>query len=87
MVRPATLEIAQRAQALYEQGLRRRLEQTDFNRYVAIEPDSGDFYLGDSLSEAIFAARKAHPESISFAIRIGHDSAVHLGGASFERAD
>ena len=55
------------------------LEACHRHAFVAVEPDSGDYFLGNTLSEAIQAARKAYPDRISFALRVGHPSAVNLG--------
>ena len=59
--------------------LRDQLEANHRNEFVAIEPESGDYFLGKTLSEAIQAARSKYSDRISFALRIGHPSAVHLG--------
>jgi hypothetical protein len=82
MVSRQTTELASRGTAIYEQKLRSRLEATNPDYFVAIEPESGDFFLGKTLSEAIQAARQAHPARLAFALRVGHKSAVELGAAS-----
>jgi hypothetical protein len=71
-------ELATRATAIYEEKLRSRLESTNRDDFVAIEPESGDFFLGKTLSEAIQAARTAHPAPLPFALRVGHSSTVEL---------
>ncbi len=58
--------------AIYEQRLRTRLEATNLDDFVAIEPESGDFFLGKTLSEALEAARAAHPARLPFVVRVGH---------------
>jgi len=35
--------------------------------------------FGKTLSEAIQASRAAHPDRLAFAMRVGHDAAVHIG--------
>jgi hypothetical protein len=75
-------ELATRASAIYEQKLRKRLEATNPNDFVAIEPESGDYFLGKTLSEAIQAARAAHPTRLPLALRLGHKSTVELGVAN-----
>lgn len=79
MASKQTTEVANRASAIYEQRLRGRLEATNPDDFVAIEPESGDFFLGRTLSEAIQAARTAHPNRLPFALRVGHRSTVELG--------
>jgi hypothetical protein len=82
MTSKKTHSIAERAKRIYADRLKARLEAKHPNRHVAIEPESGDYFLGDSFGEAVRAARDAHPSRISFVIRIGHDAAVHLGGVA-----
>lgn len=79
MATERSLDIARRATEFYEQHLRDELEATHRNAFVAVEPDSGQYFLGNTLSEAIQAARAAYPDRISFALRVGHPSAVNLG--------
>lgn len=67
------------AERIYEDRLRARLEATHGDEFVAIEPISGDYFLGDTLSEAISAARDVHPDRLAHAIRIGHKAALHFG--------
>jgi hypothetical protein len=79
MASKESTQLASRASLIYEQTLRRRLESTNPNDFVAIEPESGDFFLGSTLSEAIQAARAAHPDRLPFAFRVGHEVTVELG--------
>ena len=79
MISEKTADVAQRATAIYEQKLRIHLEATRMHAFVAIEPDSGDYFVGDTLSEAMQASRKAHPDRLAFGIRVGHSAAVHIG--------
>jgi hypothetical protein len=74
-----TIEVARKALAIYDQRLKTKLEHSNIDDFVAIEPESGDFFLARSLSEAIQAARAAHPERLPFALRVGHKTAVELG--------
>jgi len=82
MTSKQTHRVAERAKKIYADRLQTQLEAEHPDRYVAIEPDSGDFFLADSFGEAVRAARDAHPNRISFVIRIGHEPTVHLGGAT-----
>jgi hypothetical protein len=71
--------LGSRAIAIYKERLKGRLESSNADDFVAIEPESGDFFLGKTLSEAIQAARMAHPTNLPFALRVGHESTVELG--------
>jgi hypothetical protein len=72
-------DLARRATSIYEQKLKTRLEATNRDDFLAIEPESEDFFLGKTLSEAIQAARTAHPARRPFALRVGHKSTVEIG--------
>ncbi len=80
MVSSHTQDIADRANAIYGAGLQATLESQHLGQYVAIEPDSGDFFIAQTYADAIAKARASHPDRISFVIRIGHQAAIHLGG-------
>jgi hypothetical protein len=79
MVSEQSMELARKAREIYEQRLRSELEATNLGDFVAVEPQSGEFFLGPTLSEAIQAARAAYPDRLSFALRAGHPTTVQLG--------
>ena len=68
-----------RAEDLYATQLKTALEAEHTNEFVAIEPISGDFFLGRTLSEAIGAARSSHPDRLAHAMRVGYHAALHFG--------
>ena len=72
-------ELVRSAEQLYEEKLRAQLEDAYPDEFVAVEPLSGDFFLGKTLSEALGAARDAHPDRLSHAMRVGHKAALHFG--------
>ena len=72
--------VAERAKAIYSERLRTELEAAHPSDYVAIEPESGEYFVANSFAGAVAAARAAYPSRISFVIRIGHSAALHLGG-------
>ena len=74
-----SMELARRARDIYEQRLRGKLEATNRDDFVAIEPESGDFFLGKTLSQAVQAARTVYPDHLPFALRVGHETTVELG--------
>jgi hypothetical protein len=79
MVSEQTVDVVRRGQKLYVEKLQTTLEAAHRDMYVAIEPDSGDYFLGKTLHEAIQASRDAHPDRIAFAMRIGHKAALTIG--------
>ena len=76
------MSVGESAKKFYERELKDRLEPKHRNKFVAIEPESKSFYLGDTFIDAALAAKEAHPERMSFVIRIGHEAAFHLGAAT-----
>lgn len=76
------MSIAQGAKDVYEGEFKARLVSEHRDEYVAIEPVSKSYYLGDAFIDAALAAKQAHPDRKSFVIRIGHDAAFHIGAGS-----
>jgi hypothetical protein len=79
MVSAESKAVIERAKQLYAEKLQGELEAKHRDRFVAIEPESGDFFLGDTFDEAVKAARRKHPSRLSHTIRIGHRAAFHVG--------
>jgi hypothetical protein len=80
MVSSDTKAIIERAKQIYAGQLRAVLEPQHLNRFVAIEPESGEYFLGDTFDEAVKLARAKHSSRLSHTIRIGHRAALHIGG-------
>lgn len=74
------MSIAEQAKRVYESRLKAELEAKHRGCFVAIEPVSESFFLGDEFIDAALAAKNAHPDRRSFVIRIGHEAAFHIGG-------
>ena len=81
MISHASQEIARQAEWLYAHRLKALLEPAHNGEFIAIEPTSGAYFVGATLSEASGAARSAYPSRLAYAMRIGHRTAVHLGTA------
>lgn len=79
MTKPNVEEFVQRAEEIYATRLRSVLEPGHVDEFVAIEPESGDYFLGKTLSEATRAARQSYPNRWTHAMRVGHRAALHLG--------
>ncbi len=73
---------AESAKAFYERELKTRLEAEHPDQFVAIEPKSRSFFLGETFIAAAMAAKQAFPNQTSFVIRIGREAAFHLGASS-----
>lgn len=79
MIQKVDASIADRAKKIYEDRLKSVLEMTEADQFVAIEPESGEHFIGETLSEAIGKSRKKYPERLAHALRVGHNAAVHFG--------
>lgn len=80
MVSAETRSVIDRAKQIYAQQLQAQLESQHRDRFVAIEPESGEYFLGNTFDEAVKSARTKYPSRLSHTIRIGHQAAFHLGG-------
>jgi hypothetical protein len=74
-----TKSIIAKAKHIYAHQLRDVLERDHLNRFVAIEPESQEYFLGDSFDEAVKRAHTRFPTKLSHTIRIGHAAAFHIG--------
>jgi hypothetical protein len=79
MVSAEMKSVIERAKRIYAEQLRAVLEPRHLNRFVAIEPESGDYFLADAFDEAVKFARAKHPTRLSHTIRIGHRAAFDMG--------
>ncbi len=80
MVTADTKAIIAKAKAIYAEQLQAVLESTHRDRYVAIEPESGEYFLGNTFDEAVRSAQAKYPSRSSHTIRIGHRAAFHMEG-------
>ena len=65
---------------IYEETLSLQLEPENVGRFVAIEPSSGRYFLGDTGAQALVAARSEMPDRIFYLMRIGYRAAHTIGG-------
>lgn len=71
-------EFSVRARQVYDRRWRRRLEAQAQGQFVAIEPDSGDCYLGRTPLEAIDKGKEMHPGKVFHVMKVGAKAAVLL---------
>ena len=57
MVSDETRSVIDRAKRIYADQLQSSLESQHRDRFVAIEPESGEHFLGDTFDEAVKSAR------------------------------
>ena len=79
MVSAETRSVIDRAKHIYATELQGDLESEHMNRFVSIEPESGEYFSADTFDEAVKSARTKYPSRLSHTIRIGHSAAFHIG--------
>jgi hypothetical protein len=79
MVSDETKLVIDRAKRLYAEQLQVVLESRHTGRFVSIEPESGEYFLGDTFDEAVKSARTKYPSRLPHTIRIGQRAAFHMG--------
>jgi len=72
-------QIAEKGESLYREKLKAILEPAQNGRFVAIEVVSGEHYVGDTIIEAVEAARKKYPNRLLHTIKIGYEGVYKLG--------
>ena len=73
-------QIAQRAKALYEQGIRAKVEPTYVGQFLALDIESGDYEIDRIDINAINRNRAKHPDAVIYLFRIGYEAAYSIGG-------
>ncbi len=69
-----------RGQSTYRERLASVLEPSHDGEFVAVEPDSGQYFLGSTASAALVAARAAMPNNLFYLTRVGRETAHTVGG-------
>ena len=70
--------LVESGQRFYDEHLKDELEPAHTGRYVAIEPDTGRYFLADTGTEALLEAHRALPQSLFYLARVGYPSADTL---------
>jgi hypothetical protein len=78
-------ELAARGKALYESKLKPLLEPEQKGKFIAIEPDTEQYFLGKTGTEALLAARAALPDKLFFLARVGYPAAHTIGGYGWRK--
>jgi len=65
-------EIASRGQEIYAQTLKEKLERDHLGEIVAIEVETGDYFLGKTSIEATKKARQKYPNAVFYVVKIGY---------------
>lgn len=66
-----TRQIAEKGKEIYKK-LKDQLEPLYKGKIMVIEVDSGDYFLGNTLTEADTQARTKYPDKVFYGIKIGY---------------
>jgi hypothetical protein len=76
---PNTRKISQQGHQIFEQ-VSPKLEEQHRGQFIAIDVDSGEYFLGKTILEADEKARAKHPGKVFYVGRIGYRAAVSFKG-------
>ena len=69
---PSSKALATSGQAIYDKKLRAKLEPKHNGKIVAIEVESGDYFIGENLNEASLKAKQKYPNNVFYFVRVGY---------------
>ena len=58
--------------AFYYDKIKGELEPKARGKIVAINPDNGDYFIGDSVLEAVKKGRKKYPDCVFYTVKVGY---------------
>ncbi len=76
--RPNPSAVGRRGRAIYARDLQDKLEAEHRDRYVAINVDSGQYALGDSVRGTLAVAHERWPGNTFYLIWIGHPAVARI---------
>jgi hypothetical protein len=71
-------KLTDRGVRLYRTKLKKTLEPEYNGMFAAIEPDSGDYFLGKRMIEAVDKAKAKHPDKLVYLVKVGFPTAVKM---------
>lgn len=78
LIKKANIQkIAEEGTKIYE-SIRLQYEPAQNGKFLAIDIKSKDAYIGDTSSQAVESARRAHPNRIFYVVKIGFSAAETL---------
>jgi hypothetical protein len=72
-------EIAARAEALYDQEIRAKLEPESIGKFVVIETQTGDYVVDEHDVTAMKRAAEKHPDGVFHIMRVGYPVLGRIG--------
>ncbi|EKE21582.1 MAG: hypothetical protein ACD_7C00182G0001 [uncultured bacterium] len=73
-----TQEIARKGEEIYQKELKEKLEKEYFGKFVAIEVEYGEYFLGETQMEADIKAKNKYPGKIFYTVKIGFPAVITM---------
>lgn len=73
-------QLAEIGKKIYYEKLKSKLESTHKGKIVAINPETGDYFIGKSILDAVKKGKKKFPDAIFYSVKIGYPAVVKLRG-------
>jgi len=70
-------QLAEEGKRVYEE-VKHKYEPQDNGKFLAIDVDTKNTYVGETSSEAVEAAREAHPDKVFYVVKIGFSASEVL---------
>jgi hypothetical protein len=77
---PTPDEVAKKGEEIYNSKLKAILEPTQNGRFVAIDVETADYFLGDTILQALEEAQKKYPTKLFHTIKVGFQGVFKMGG-------
>jgi hypothetical protein len=75
-------QVAVKGERIYQEKLKTVLEPSEIGKFVAIEVESGDYFVGESIIDAIQQARAKYPDKLVHTIKVGYEGVFKMGSYS-----
>lgn len=72
---------------IYERDIKRRVEDAYHGKIVAIDVNSGDYAIGDTVSAASKRLRDRLPDADVWSVRVGYRTLRNFGGRPLRKAE
>jgi hypothetical protein len=73
-------EIGRRGEALYDAGIREKVETPEnIGKFLAIDLGTGHYELDGDIHAAVTRGLEANPDGLFYFVRIGYDAVYELG--------
>lgn len=72
-------QVSEKGQQIYNEKLKSELEPDNRGKFLVIEVESGEFFLGDTIIEALQKAKDKYPTKLFHTVRIGYEGIFKMG--------